>query len=88
MPISTPARHKRTQLVHMLSGEVPSGRKMLAQGMRDLEARKLALPCWADHEGGRLVFGAHATFTARNRWAHEVMALRDPAAPAAVRAFN
>ena len=58
------------------------------QGMQDLEARKLALQCWADREGERLVFGAHATFTACNRWAHQVMALRYPAAPAAVRAFN
>ena len=56
--------------------------------MRDLEARKLALRCYTEREGERLMFGPHATFIACHNWARKVMQVRYPQAPSTVTAFN
>ena len=58
------------------------------ESMRDLEARKLALRCYTEREGERLMFGPHATFIACHNWARKVMQVRYPQAPSTVTAFN
>lgn len=48
------------------------------QGLRLEAANKLAVRCYAHHEGERLVFGPAQVFSACRQWAHQQVQVRFP----------
>jgi hypothetical protein len=48
------------------------------QTLRNDAANKLAVQCYARHEGERLVYGSGEVFSACRHWAHQQVRVRFP----------